>query len=478
MKKGLYLMLAVTSAFFFACSDDSSSDSGSNGNGSVTIEVSGSITVDAEKQTAVIVVENNEDVCVNENNTYSWKNVDFGADTSYGKYLFVGDTLVIIDCEEMTKKGDMKYCDDDGQMLVGGKAGDINGTWKSVLCSYDVDDSVSTCFKSCDEVGGKLTDEEMERMYEQMYSGMTELSDDEPAIDPKLMERMSCLDEDEMKRYSEAVLKISGSSFSSKVTYNYGEKDSFDDYMNSRFMSKLYKSLANGDPEIPSASYLTEEDSSGVEKYIKSAKIEVTSQTKNSVTFKFADQTFSVNIKKLSRTMDGSEFDMVVTANSTSCELESEEGEVTKSTCKAEYGEFFDKDTERDAAGNKITIADYYEKSNGRDFERCTEAMIDSLSAALKGKGGSSSGGDCDELSDAYTNCIMMSYEEADASGCSDIADDYAECVMGSYETGVYDDDSDWETFYKKAESSAELAKKKFLKTARKFARKMEKFAE
>ena len=49
MKKGLYLMLAVTSAFFFACSDDSSSDSGSNGNGSVTIEVSGSITVDAEK---------------------------------------------------------------------------------------------------------------------------------------------------------------------------------------------------------------------------------------------------------------------------------------------------------------------------------------------------------------------------------------------------------------------------------------------
>jgi hypothetical protein len=478
MKKGLYLMLAATSAFFFACSDSSSSDSGDNG--SITVEASGSITVDAEKKTAIIVVDNNEDVCVNENNTYSWKNVDFGADTSYSKYLFVGDTLVIIDCEEMNSKGDMKYCDDVGQMLVGGKAGDINGTWKSVLCSYDVEDSVSSCFKSCDEVGGKLTEEELERIYEEMYSKMAELSDDdadEPAIDPKLQERMTCLEEKDMNRYAESVLKISGSSFSSKVTYNYGEKDSFDDYMNSKFMSKLYKSLANGDPEIPSASYLTEEDSSGVEKYIKSAKIEVTSQTKTSVTFKFADQTFSVNIKKLNRTMDGSEFDMVVTANSKSCELESEEGEVTKSTCKAEYGEFFDKDTERDAAGNKITIADYYEKSNGRDFERCTETMMDSVYAAIKGKGGSSSGGDCEELSTAYSRCMLMDYEDAADAGCSDIADEYADCVMGSYGSDTYDDD-DWESLFKKAESSAELAKKKFLKNARKFARKMEKFAE
>ena len=48
---------------------------------------------------------------------------------------------------------------------------------------------------------------------------------------------------------------------------------------------------------------------------------------------------------------------------------------------------------------------------------------------------------------------------------------------MGSYGSDTYDDD-DWESLFKKAESSAELAKKKFLKNARKFARKMEKFAE
>ena len=477
MKKGLYLMLAATSAFFFACSDSSSSSD--NGTDSVTIEVSGTITVDAEKQSLVISVENKEDVCVNENNAYTWKNVDFGTDTSYAKYLFVGDTLVIIDCEEMNSKGDMKYCDDAGQMLVGGKAGDINGTWKSVLCSYDVEDSVSSCFKSCDEVGGKLTEEEIEKMYEEMFDQMSELSDDddEPAMDPKLMERMTCLDADDMKRYHESVLKISGSSFSSKVTYSYGDNDKFDDYMNSRFMSKLYKSLANGNPSIPSASYLTEEDSSGVETLIKSAKIEVTKQTKTSVSFKFADQTFSVSVNKLNRTATGSEFNMVITANSKSCELDSEEGEVTKSTCKAEYGEFFDKDTEKDAAGNKITVVYDYEKSNSRDFERCAEAMMDSVYAALKGKGGSSLDGDCSELSESYTRCIMMNYEEADASGCSDIADEYADCVMGSYSGSVSEDD-EWESLFKKANSSAELAKKKFLKTSRKFAREMKKFAE
>lgn len=55
MKKSLTLMLAVTSAFFFACSDDSSSDSGTNG-GSVTIEVSGTISVDQENKAVVVAI--------------------------------------------------------------------------------------------------------------------------------------------------------------------------------------------------------------------------------------------------------------------------------------------------------------------------------------------------------------------------------------------------------------------------------------
>jgi hypothetical protein len=54
----------------------------------------------------------------------------------------------------------------------------------------------------------------------------------------------------------------------------------------------------------------------------------------------------------------------------------------------------------------------------------------------------------------------------------------YQECIAAAT-----DDDTDviaspdWE-LYKKATSSSELAKKKFLKVSRKFARKMKKFAE
>lgn len=473
MKKSLTLMLAVTSAFFFACSDDSSSDSGTNG-GSVTIEVSGTISVDQENKAVVVAISNAEDVCVNENNTYAWKNVDFGVDSSFSKYLFLGDTLVIIDCEEIGKDGEPRYCDDEGHMFVGGKADDLNGTWKSVYCMYDTDDETSQCFKACKDVGGKLTDEEMAKMYEDMFSSMSELDmDAEPEVDQKMMDRMTCLDENDLKRYSESVLKISGSSFSSKVTYSYGDDDNFDDYMNSRFMSKFYKNLAKGDPSIPDTYYLTEEDSSGVEQYIKSAGIEVTKQTKNSVTFKFADQTFSVNVKKFNNSVDGREFAMSVSFNSMSCDLDAEEGEVTKSTCKAEYGEFFDKETVKDAAGNKITVAYEYEKSNEKDFDRCTDKMVDSVYAAIKGKGGSSDDDECDRIIQEYYAC---SASGSINSNCDFVA--YQECVAAATDDDTYDVSSpDWE-LYKKASSSAELAKKKFLKNARKIARKLEKFAE
>ncbi len=472
MKKSLTLLLTVTSAFFFACSDDSSSDSGTNG-GSVTIEVSGTISVDQENKAVVVAISNAEDVCVNENNTYAWKNVDFGVDSSFSKYLFLGDTLVIIDCEELGKDGEPRYCDDEGQMFVGGKADDLNGTWKSVYCMYDTDDETSQCFKACKDVGGKLTEEEMAKMYEDMFSSMSELDmDAEPEVDQKMMDRMTCLDDNDLRKFPESIMKISGNSLTTKITYSYGDDDNFDDYMNSRFMSKFYKNLGSGDPSIPDTYYLTEEDSSGVEKYIKSAKIEVTKQTKNSVTFKFADQTFSVNIKKFNNSVDGREFAMSVSFNSMNCDLEAEEGEVTKSTCKAEYGEFFDKETVKDAAGNKITVAYEYEKSNEKDFDRCTDKMVDSVYAAIKGKGGSSDD-ECDRIIQEYYAC---SASGSINSNCDFVA--YQECVAAATDDDTYDVSSpDWE-LYKKATSSAELAKKKFLKNARKIARKLEKFAE
>ena len=360
MKKSLTLMLAATSAFFFACSDDSSSDNGTGGNGGkVTIEYSGSIKVDAENQTMVVAIPEKEEACVNEDaGVYKWRTVDFGTDTSYSKYMFVGDTLVIIDCDEMDDEGKLHDCDYGGQMLVGGKKGNVNGTWRAVPCMYDTEDTTSICFKPCSEVkGGKLTDEEMDKALTVRRS----LKEDEDlltamtapvSIDSNLIDRMTCLTPEELtkKGFNEGSVTISGNSISGKMTSYYEvdtDDDVFDDYMNSEFMSRFYSNLADGDPSLPGFGNLDEEDSSDVERYRELAGVTVLKQTKNSVSFKFLDKTFSLNVKEYSWSIDkvvtafGIEFD------GTRCDFQEEYGEVTKNTCTSNYGEFFDKTTKK-----------------------------------------------------------------------------------------------------------------------------------
>jgi hypothetical protein len=480
-------MLAATAAFFFACSDDSSSDNGAGAkDGKVTVETSGTIKVDSKNKTVIMAVPNTEEVCVNEDaGIYKWENVDFGTDSTYSKYLFVGDTLVMLDCEEIDEEGEPRYCDDYGQMLVGGNKSNLNGTWKAVPCMYDVEDSVSSCFKPCSEVkGGKLTDEEMDEAFTVRRS----LKDDEdmatamatpPQIDDNLLDRMTCLTPEELTRkgFDEGVVTISGTSVSSKVTYYYEVDDDFDDdfddYMNSRFMSRLYSNLADGYFDLPGFGNLDEEDSSGVEEYEKDAGINVLKQTKNSVSFKFKDQTFSVSVKEFRSFEEGRSVSFTIGYNKISCDYQEEEGEVTKNTCNAQYGEFFDKGTRRDANDNEITIAYEYEKSNEKTFSKCIESIEDSVYALTSDKSNSDDDGDCGRIIQEYyvcsasgsinSNCDYMAYQECIAAATDDDTD-----VIAS---------PDWE-LYKKATSSSELAKKKFLKVSRKFARKMKKFAE
>ncbi|MBR2198811.1 MAG: hypothetical protein IJ909_10505 [Fibrobacter sp.] len=490
MKKSLTLMLAATSAFFFACSDDSSSDNGTGGNGGkVTIEYSGSIKVDAENQTMVVAIPEKEEACVNEDaGVYKWRTVDFGTDTSYSKYMFVGDTLVIIDCDEMDDEGKLHDCDYGGQMLVGGKKGNVNGTWRAVPCMYDTEDTTSICFKPCSEVkGGKLTDEEMDKALTVRRS----LNEDEDlltamtapvTIDSNLIDRMTCLTPEELtkKGFNEGTVTISGNSISAKVTSYYKvdtDDDVFDDYMNSEFMSRFYSNLADGDPSLPGFGNLDEEDSSDVERYRELAGVTVLKQTKNSVSFKFLDKTFSLNVKEYSKSIDkvvtafGIEFD------GTRCDFQEEYGEVTKNTCTSNYGEFFDKDTEKDADGNSITVAYEYEKSNYKIFDNCIDNMMDSIYALIESKNKSSDddGDDCAALSAAYSRCMLTSdIEEYYDLECPEVVEDYTECAINAPTTA----DNSVRSLNKKAIASREQAKKEFLKVSRKFARMLKKLAE
>ena len=484
MKKSLTLMLAATSAFFFACGDDSSSDNGvGGGSGSVTVEATGTITVDTTNKTVIVAMEESEDVCVNEGTgVYNWKNVDLGLDSSFSKYEFVGDTLVMYDCEYMDEDGDFRECDEDGQMMVGGKAGKLDGTWSAIPCMYDSEDSETVCFKPCSEVpGGKLSDEEIDKMYEELER----MYDEDPEKASKkydsMIDRMTCLDEEQMQRkgFNEGSTKISGDKITATVTYHYDLGLDFDDFMNSEFMSRFYSRLANGNPSVPDYYLLTEEDSSDVEEYKESANVEVVKQTKNSVTFKVAGQTVSVNVDKYDISYDMFEFSMAITVNGTTCQLQIEEGDVTQGQCKAENGEFFKKRTTDDASGKKITYVSGYEKSNEDEYEDCTDDLMDSLYAAIsKKKHSSTDDDDCDYVASAYQRCQMMDLEDAYEAGCSDIADSYTYCLMDSYSSTDRMDYDPVASFSKKAVSDREQAKKKFLKISRKFSRTLKKLAE
>lgn len=467
MKKSLTLLLTVTSAFFFACSDDSSSDSGN----SEVIEQSGTLIVDEEKQTVTIISQLTEEMCVRDEVTleYAWKSIDFGTDSNFMKYEFVGDTLVVFDYDDW----DEEYSS-SGPMYVGGKAGKLDGTWKSTYCSYNSKEKASVCYKPCSEVKApkELTEEEIMEMMKDMTEEEQEAFAEEYA---RSMMDSFCLDEEDLEDHPDVTLKISGTSIKSTIKFNRTEED-FDDFTNSKFMTSFIGNLISGDGNVPGFNKLFKEDSSGMEKIAKTYKayqVEVSNQSKKNITFKFADQTLSVNFKTVNQSGENRELAMDVSSGGKTCSLSEESGDVTKSTCKSEYGEYFDIDRIEGADGVKISVADEYEKSNESGFEDCVEDMMDSLFATIKGKGSSSDDDECDRIIQEYYAC---SASGSINSNCDFVA--YQECVAAATDDDTYDVSSpDWE-LYKKASSSAELAKKKFLKNARKIARKLEKFAE
>lgn len=481
MKKALYLLFAVSAATFFACGDDSSSDNGVSG-GTVTETTSGTIILNEENQTFTAVSKDQEDLCVKEGFDFSWKTVDWGDDSIKFKYEFVGDTLVLY-------RGSYYYDDEEeygygssyGQMYVGGSNGNLNGTWKSTLCSYNAKEG-SSCSKACKDVGGKLTEEDLEKYYEDMYSNMSfdEMDEEDVAVDQSFMDRMTCVDEGD---YAEVTLKISGTSFTATEKYHYEEDLDFDDYTNSRFMAQFYESLIRKDPEVPSLSSLFREDSAGVKEFIedyKKYKVTVSNQTKKSITFNVMEaENITITVDDVTTSDYSGKVAMTLKTSAGTCELLEEEGQVTKKTCSTEYDAYFDMEREKDATGKEINYAEYFARDNEREFENCAEDLMDSLFAKFSGKSSTGDNPMCDSYKEAYDDCVEM----AGAAYCESYQYYYESCLEGgeysNYNYGDYEDE--YSTFYKKASSAIAAAKAKsakIAKTSRGIARSLKRIAQ
>ena len=444
-------MLAGVSALFYACGDSSSSN-GTSGND--TYEQSGTFEVNEAKSFLSVYVKNEGQACVYEDLDYSWKSVNFGVDTIEWKYEFVGDTLVLYNYDSEEDEASSK-----GYMYVGGKAGNLNGTWKKTLCEYDSRNKNSFCFEICKEDKNKnaTTEEDFE-----------DVSDLESLMEAfAAMASAACLDEEDMEEYPEVTLKISGNSYTSITKYNVKEEVYFDDFMNSRFMTTLYKSLMRGDVEISSIYSLFEEDSAGVEDFLDNYKkydVEVLNQTKTSIKFKIKDETLSINVKNASIDDDMSKLSLEVASNKMTCSLTKESGYVSKSACKAENGEYFDKTTRSDSDGNRMTIVYDYSKSNAKDFDNCTEDLMDSLMAAITPSSEKEDvGGDdpCGRYLEQYYSCSM-----SEEGSCSPYLTMYSDCAAEYSSNDAY-------SLFKKSAIQNVPNKKKFIKDARKLAYKL-----
>lgn len=103
-----------------ACGDDSSSSPAAS---------RGKFILDEDNQKFALIY----DGCYISENTTRW---DENVDTVWFRYKFVGDTLIYIN---------ERYTRDEGEIMVGGHAGSIFGTWKTLKERCDYEDGEISC---------------------------------------------------------------------------------------------------------------------------------------------------------------------------------------------------------------------------------------------------------------------------------------------------------------------------------------------
>lgn len=95
------------------------------------------------------------DACVAEGNNYSWKTITVTDGPLDYWYEFLGDTLVlyrIYTDEEYDLSSNPNWEDRDyGAMFVGGKGGELEGTWDYTGCEYSTESQGVECFSPLDE---------------------------------------------------------------------------------------------------------------------------------------------------------------------------------------------------------------------------------------------------------------------------------------------------------------------------------------
>ena len=319
----LFFLPALTAATLFACSDSSSSTA--EDEPSISTETS-SLEVDEEHNVITWTTEKSKDLCVHENGSFTWKNVNLGTTTESARYEFRGDTLVLYPLDYGKQE---RF----GHMYLGGTAGKIYGTWKYLFCDFDPVEKNTFCANGDIFATKTITLSKGKMTTETQY---------------------------DFERYS---AQKSGNLVLSELT---------GDILQALKGTKgLY---------VPGAFI---DDSARVLDLIQEHKIKTTAQTRTSLTFKMDGKEYSLKYNEAEETLakDGSEklnriVKLEISSEETTCSLDFERTFMEKSLCKNENKDYLDLNKEMiDGQGNTLEYAVAYLVNNQEEFEACLEKI-------------------------------------------------------------------------------------------------------
>lgn len=320
---------AVFATLLTACGDDTSSNAGNGSSrptGDDVFSRAGTLYVNESEHILAIALKNYEtQMCVVEENNYTWKTVHINDEPDSMMYEFRGDTLLLYDIYHGLPDTDY------GEMLVGGTAGNLYGTWTYTGCEYDKEEDETECYE---------------------------------------------------KNLQYFLRTITFSKGKAEINYKvYFDRyvEDHSDFMNSYFMSQLFNTLGGNYPEI----YLDEiwyMEASSVQATAQKIGAVFTSKTKSNATFELGGKTYTVNVKHMDMSLnregyfianENKEIQVEVSDGITTCTGEYISHYMNADYCKAEYKDNLRMDEWEDSNLGTFIAAEKYRNNNEDDFEQC-----------------------------------------------------------------------------------------------------------
>ena len=286
------------------------------------------LALSIDKEAKVLKVSNDgaeEEYCVSADKSFKWKTIKKQPISSKIKYEFTGDTLILYEWLQ-----ESKVYQQYGTMLVGGKGGNIYGTWTIIPCTYDSEEEETSC---------------------------------EPGEDEDLIRSSYTISENKFAR------AIAGIYVNKTLNY---PTSSF-----RRLLITYLSEEPGGD--LPTANELFREtyliNENATFDGITTKKLSASGET-----FIAGGKTIIVKVENFSDKYENWKASVTVSVDGKTCQNDYENYyDMTESLCDAKYSEYYSLGTKTDKDGNEFKYVRQFRKNNHEEFLECLEPLTDPI---------------------------------------------------------------------------------------------------